>query len=259
MQTCFVIQPFDGGKFDKRYVDIFEPAIKDAGLTPYRVDRDVSVVIPIESIQEQIQASAICLAEISTDNPNVWFELGFALAIGRPLVMVCAAERKVFPFDVRHRQIIRYKTESLQDFSLLKTNISDKLLALLHRSEDLRGIAALSPSSQTEGLSPIEIAALVIVSQNLSTDEDYESASSIHRLMTMAGFTDLATTLAIRSLRSQGKIETVSAQDDYGHNYSAFRTTTSGFRWLNANQSLLVLRRPPPRPEPTNFSDDVPF
>lgn len=259
MQTCFVIQPFDSGKFDKRYVDIFEPAIKDAGLTPYRVDRDVSVVIPIESIQEQIQASAICLAEISTDNPNVWFELGFALAIGRPLVMVCAAEREIFPFDVRHRQIIRYKTESLQDFSLLKTNISDKLLALLQRSENLMGIAALSPSSQTEGLSPIEIAALVIVSQNLSTDEDYESASSIHRQMTMSGFTDLATTLAIRSLRSQGKIETVTAQDDYGHNYSAFRTTESGFQWLNANQSLLTLRRPPPRPDTFASPDDVPF
>ncbi|MBU0719064.1 MAG: hypothetical protein KJ749_12505 [Planctomycetes bacterium] len=44
MGRCFVIQPFDdGGEFDKRYEDVFLPAIRDAGLEPYRVDRDPSV------------------------------------------------------------------------------------------------------------------------------------------------------------------------------------------------------------------------
>ena len=52
MTTCFVIQPFDNGKFDRRYNGIFEPAIKDAGLKPYRVDRDPSTVIVIETIEK---------------------------------------------------------------------------------------------------------------------------------------------------------------------------------------------------------------
>jgi hypothetical protein len=34
--------------FDKRYEDIIEPAVSDAGLKPYRVDRDPAVNIPIE-------------------------------------------------------------------------------------------------------------------------------------------------------------------------------------------------------------------
>jgi hypothetical protein len=50
MDTCFVIQPFDKDKFDQRYTDVFEPAIKAAGLEPYRVDRDPTVTIPIERI-----------------------------------------------------------------------------------------------------------------------------------------------------------------------------------------------------------------
>ena len=37
MSTCFVMQPFDGGPFDRRYKDVFAPAIKAAGLEPYRV------------------------------------------------------------------------------------------------------------------------------------------------------------------------------------------------------------------------------
>jgi hypothetical protein len=31
MATCFVIQPFDGGKFDGHYTDTFKPAMEAAG------------------------------------------------------------------------------------------------------------------------------------------------------------------------------------------------------------------------------------
>src|SRR5580698_7444267 len=93
MPTCFVIQPFDAGKFDKRYNDVYAHAIKDAGLEPYRVDKDPAAGVPIEAIEEGIRTSAICLADITTDNPNVWYELGFAFASGRPVVMVCSKER----------------------------------------------------------------------------------------------------------------------------------------------------------------------
>lgn len=50
MGTCFVIQPFDGGKFDKRFEDVFAPAIRQAGLEPYRVDRDPEATISIEML-----------------------------------------------------------------------------------------------------------------------------------------------------------------------------------------------------------------
>jgi hypothetical protein len=59
MPKCFVIQPFDEGKYDDRYEDIVDPAIKDAGFNPYRVDRDPAVSIPIESIEKGIKESAI--------------------------------------------------------------------------------------------------------------------------------------------------------------------------------------------------------
>ena len=54
MQTCFVIQPFDGGRFDKRYDDVYAPAIRDAGLEPYRADRDVKAEVLIDAIEEGI-------------------------------------------------------------------------------------------------------------------------------------------------------------------------------------------------------------
>lgn len=35
MEICFVIQPFDSAKYDKRYDDIYRPAIEAAGFEPY--------------------------------------------------------------------------------------------------------------------------------------------------------------------------------------------------------------------------------
>jgi nucleoside 2-deoxyribosyltransferase len=88
MQPCFVIQPFDKGNFEKRFWDVYDPAIRNA--EPYRVDQDDGVQVPIESIEQGIRDAAVCLADITSDNPNVWFELGFAFASKRPVVMVCS-------------------------------------------------------------------------------------------------------------------------------------------------------------------------
>jgi hypothetical protein len=70
MPTCFVIQPFDAGKFDKRFDDVFAPAIKAAGLEPYRVDRDPKVDVPIDAIEEGIRAAALCLAYHTGQKPR---------------------------------------------------------------------------------------------------------------------------------------------------------------------------------------------
>jgi nucleoside 2-deoxyribosyltransferase len=120
MPTCFVIQPFDSGKFDKRFKETFAPAIRAATFEPYKVDEDARVDVLITSIEEGIRSAAVCLADITTDNPNVWFELGFAFAANRPVVMVCSYERTgKYPFDIQHRAVIQYKTEAQSDFKIL--------------------------------------------------------------------------------------------------------------------------------------------
>jgi nucleoside 2-deoxyribosyltransferase len=116
-KKCFVMQPFDKGKFDKRFDDVIKPAVTRANLIAYRIDRDPSVSIPIEDIESGIRDSDVCLADITTDNPNVWFELGYALAIHKDVVLICSNERATkYPFDVQHRNIIGYKVDAPSDF-----------------------------------------------------------------------------------------------------------------------------------------------
>lgn len=101
MTFCFVIQPFDHAN-TKRLEDVFEPAVKEAGLDrAYRVDLGPGATVLIDAIEARIRESDAVLVEISTDNPNAWFELDYALAAGKIVVMVCNVERQRFSFDIQ--------------------------------------------------------------------------------------------------------------------------------------------------------------
>ncbi|MCI8402340.1 MAG: hypothetical protein HFI38_09705 [Lachnospiraceae bacterium] len=114
---CFVIQPYDKGKYDKRYREVIVPTVEKCGLECYRVDEDASVEIPFNQIEEKIRESVLCIADITENNPNVWFEVGYAYACRKKLILVCSDDRKGdYPFDIRHHKVLRYDTESPRDF-----------------------------------------------------------------------------------------------------------------------------------------------
>ena len=84
----------------------------------------------MEEVEKRIREADTYLADISESNPNVWFELGFAIAAGKPVVLVCLEKPdRRFPFDIQHRAIITYKTESARDFDYLKSKITARLKA----------------------------------------------------------------------------------------------------------------------------------
>lgn len=53
-------------------------------------------------IEEKIKAAAICIADITLDNPNVWYEVGYAMASNKTIILICSDERVGnYPFDIR--------------------------------------------------------------------------------------------------------------------------------------------------------------
>ena len=244
MPRCFVIQPFDGGeRYDKRYEDEFEPAIRDAGLEPYRVDRDPSVSVPIDDIERGIENSNVCLAEISTDNPNVWFELGYAIANKCDVVLVCSDEReKPFPFDVQHRKIIRYSTQSSSDFKIVRSAVTERLKAVLKKRENLGKLGSVTSISKVEGLEQYEIAGLIAVAEEVNDPEDGIGTDIFRHNMGQAGFTKLAGTLALKSLLDREMLEQCEYEDDGGETYRVFQVTSKGLDWLFTNKEKLTLR-----------------
>jgi hypothetical protein len=246
MNTCFVMQPFDGDVFDKRYEDVFAPGIKEAGLDPYRVDRDAGVSVPIDDIESGIRDAQLCFAEITTDNPNVWFELGYAISASKDVVLVCSEERKShFPFDVQHRSIIKYRSGAPQDFTELRNKIVERISAILKKQLEIGRASTISPVKDTEGLSQHEIVALVTVMQNQFISDGAVSTWTIKNDMNKAGFTDIAVSLAIKLLRSKNMVLGRELHDENGENYIAYAVTNQGEAWLLANQDRLVLKQKP--------------
>lgn len=262
MGTCFIMQPFDKGVYDKRYEDIFVPAIEAAGLEPYRVDRDPGVSIPIDEIQTGIKNSDVCLAEITTDNPNVWFELGYAIASFKEVVLVCSSERKTrFPFDVQHRNITRYETESSRDFEQLKEKIANRLIAILKKGETLSRIADMSSIADTEGLSQHEMVALVTIAENIDSPSDKVGTYRIKEDMNRAGYTKIAVTLALTSLLRKGMIEDEMDTDMNGNEFFLYTVSSKGMEWLLQNQGKLVLKVQKSKAAQLleKIDDDIPF
>lgn len=245
MEKCFVIQPFDNDKFDKRFVDIFEPAIIKAEFEAYRIDKDLSVRIPIDDIEKGISESAICFAEITSDNPNVWYELGFAFACNKDVVMVCSDERQgKFPFDIQHRHVITYKTSSTSDFNTLGDTITRKIKAFQTKSKTVKQLST-TPVIETEGLKGHEIALLILIMENQVSSEDSTSIFGLKNEMNKAGYTDIATSVGIRTLTKNGMIETFKEVDNWnnGQEYIACKLTEKGENWILSNQDQLQFRQ----------------
>ena len=106
IRKAFVLMPFQR-PFDSYYPAVFRPALESAG---YEVSRANDLFAPrpiMLDIQKSIIDSNLILCEMSGKNPNVFYELGLAHAIGRPAILV-SNEKEDIPFDLRHIRVILY-------------------------------------------------------------------------------------------------------------------------------------------------------
>lgn len=236
MEICFVIQPFDCGKFDKRYEDIFVPAIEAAGFEPYRVDKDPSVSIPIEAVADGIRNAAICLADITEDNPNVWYELGFAFASCIPTVMVCSQERKgKYPFDIQHRSIIKYLTESGRDYDQLRQDLTIKLKATEKKDKLFRSITESHLVEPLKGLKPHEIKLLGVLARGCSVVDGSALLNDTRAQAQHVGIDGITFKMAIRNLEQSGYITI-----DAGYPFVSLKLNSKAWDWIEANTSEFV-------------------
>lgn len=257
METCFVIQPFDAGRYDKLYRDVYAPAIGAAGYQSYRVDQDPSVSVPIESIETGIKSAVVCLADITEDNPNVWYELGFAFASNRPVVMICAENRqgRKFPFDIQHRSIILYKPDSLSDFEKLKGTITSRMKAIVKRDEALQLMVNSEAVTPVAGLSSPEIMLVAILAGGLTPDSTI-SAWSLKNDAERVGMTGIGVNLAIRRLLAKRFIKTSTEHDpNDGEPYLMYALLDAAWAWIEENEDRIVWHKS----AKDELDDSIPF
>jgi len=133
--SCFVMQPF-AQPLGSYYEKIFKPAIEKAGLQPVRADAEIfGTGKIIDQIWRGIKNAKVLIAELTTRNPNVFYELGIAHALQKPVVLVAANEPDV-PFDLKHIRVIYYDVQDPFWGNKLIDKLAENILSAIKNPEE---------------------------------------------------------------------------------------------------------------------------
>lgn len=133
--TCFVVMPF-APPHGSYYLQVYEPAIKKAGLKPVRADSEIfGAGKIIDQIWTGINAAKVLVAELTTKNPNVFYELGLAHALKKPVVLVSSNDKDV-PFDLQHIRVIYYDVTDPFWGNKLLDKVAENILSAIKNPEE---------------------------------------------------------------------------------------------------------------------------
>jgi len=122
---CFIIMPFREEEFSQRsYKEVIKPLVENEyNISCYRVDEDYLPDRIDNKIYTYIFRSAFIIAEVSTLNPNVFYELGLAHMLEKSCIILTQKSVSEIPFDINRIRTERYDNDD-QLRELLRKSIS---------------------------------------------------------------------------------------------------------------------------------------
>lgn len=96
---AFVVMQFSD-EFDKLYAEVIRPVCAEFGFEAIRADDQYTSGLIINDIVRAIHEASVVVADITPDNPNVYYEVGFAHGVGKSTILLCDRERERLPFDL---------------------------------------------------------------------------------------------------------------------------------------------------------------
>ena len=124
--TVFLAMPFQD-EFENVYDFGLRAPIVDVGLLPIRLDKESFLGSITEEIKGRIRDASAVIADITEQNPNVLFELGFAQGCGIPTIVICRNGQEL-PFDIRDSKVLFYNPLLLRELNAKMKEILDHVL-----------------------------------------------------------------------------------------------------------------------------------
>jgi hypothetical protein len=137
---CFILMPF-GKKpdaagvlidFDAVYRSLIAPAITDASLEPLRADEEMTGGIIHKAMFERLILCEYAVADLTTANANVFYELGVRHAVKPHTTILIFSEKSRLPFDVAMLRALPYSLNAscaLDNPDATRRALTDRLLA----------------------------------------------------------------------------------------------------------------------------------
>jgi hypothetical protein len=110
-ELCFVLMPF-AAEFENVF-EIVRHAVEACGLTCTRADRLTTTGQITDDIWNSIMDARILVADLTGNNPNVFYETGVAHALDRPVILLTQQGSQV-PFDLQGVRYISYDPRALR-------------------------------------------------------------------------------------------------------------------------------------------------
>lgn len=99
--------PFDPS-FDDVFYVAMAPAAQALGMSCVRIDQLSHANDAVAETHNRLAGSAVVLADVTGARPNVMYEVGYALALGKPVIQLRAQGSDELPFLVRNRDTLEY-------------------------------------------------------------------------------------------------------------------------------------------------------
>jgi hypothetical protein len=125
--------------FDAVYKDVIAPAIDEAGLQPIRADEEMTGGIIHKPMFERLMLCEYAVADLTTANANVFYELGVRHAVRPWSTVLLFAEGSRLPFDVAYLRAIPYRLSpdgKPADVVNAKTRLTQRLVDAKNAATD---------------------------------------------------------------------------------------------------------------------------
>ncbi len=106
---AFIVMQFSS-PYNEVYSHVIKSVCEELGIESVRADEIYGPGIIIKDVTDRIARSQVIIADISPTNLNVYFEVGYALALNKPIILL--AQRQVsgtqLPFDLSAFRVLFY-------------------------------------------------------------------------------------------------------------------------------------------------------
>lgn len=144
---CFVLMPYID-ELQTIYTDVIRPVVHKLDMTCLRADEISDVKEIIEDIWTEICRARLIIADVTTSNPNVYYELGIAHTLGKEVICISQNEATSarIPFDISHRRLIKYDNSSA-GIKKLKSALRNTILVVQARPASRIALASAGSGS----------------------------------------------------------------------------------------------------------------
>ena len=105
-RKCFVVMPF-ASSFDGIWNYVIKSTVEQAKDECIRADNIFAPGSIIKDLFELIRESDYLIADLTGQNPNVYYELGIAHALEKPVILIIQ-DMSELPFDLMDKRVIQY-------------------------------------------------------------------------------------------------------------------------------------------------------